>query len=132
MAGSVGEQPARRDVELGTQLWYASRARWGPATVMTMDAGYGRTTPKMRHQGIDAYIATRRLHGQPPRRNSGPLPRNVAAKPAMARKIRSKKGAKIYAHARAIVEPFERSQGSPRSTPLSVEGIEKVSGRMGT
>jgi hypothetical protein len=48
-------------------------------------------------QGIDAYIATGRLpHGQklPPKRCQ--LPRDANTKTRMARKLRSKKGSKIY------------------------------------
>ena len=75
--------------------------------VMTLDAGYWseNNVNVCADQGIDAYIATGRLpHGQklPPKR--GPLPKNANTKTRMARKLRSKKGSRIYAQRKAIVE----------------------------
>ena len=75
--------------------------------VMTLDAGYWseNNANTCMDQGIDAYIATGRLpHGQklPPKR--GPLPRDANIKTRMARKLRSKKGSRIYAQRKAIVE----------------------------
>jgi hypothetical protein len=68
--------------------------------VMTMDAGYWSedNAKACADHGIDAYIATGRLpHGQPPPPKRGPLPKNADAKTRMARKLRSKKGSRIYA-----------------------------------
>ena len=68
--------------------------------VMTMDAGYwtDENAKACVDQGIDAYIATGRLpHGQPPPPKRGPMPKDADAKTRMARKIRSKKGSRIYA-----------------------------------
>jgi len=76
--------------------------------VMTLDAGYWSedNANTCSDQGIDAYIATGRLqHGQPPPPIRGPLPRGADAKTRMARKLRSKKGSKLYAQRKAIVEP---------------------------
>jgi hypothetical protein len=82
------------------------------------------------NQGIDAYIATGRLpHGQklPPRR--GPLPRDANIKTPMGRKLRSKKGSRIYAQRKAIVEPvngqIKECRGLRR---FLLCGLEKVNG----
>lgn len=67
--------------------------------VMTLDAGYWSegNAGHCENLGIDAYIATGRLpHGQPPRPQRGPLPRDADARTRMARKLRSEKGSRIY------------------------------------
>jgi hypothetical protein len=109
-------------------------------TGMTMDAGYWSedNAKACADQGIDAYnrcaeakgYATGRLpHGQPPTPKRGPLPKNADAKTRMARKLRSKKGGKIYAQCKAIVEPvngqIKEARGLRR---FLLRGIEKVSG----
>ena len=81
-------------------------------------------------QGIDAYIATGRLpHGQPPPPVRGPLSRDADARTRMARKLRSKKGSKIYAQRKAIVEPvngqIKEARGLRR---FLLRGLEKVDG----
>ena len=100
--------------------------------VMTMDAGYWSedNAKACSDQGIDAYIATGRLpHGQPPPPKRGPLPRDADVKTRMARKIRSKKGSKIYAQRKAIVEPvngqIKECRGLRR---FLLRGLEKVDG----
>jgi transposase len=100
--------------------------------VMTMDAGYWseNNAKACADQGIDAYIATGRLpHGQPPLPKRGPLPRYADAKTRMARKLRRKKGAKIYAQRKAIVEPvngqIKEARGLRR---FLLRGLEKVNG----
>ena len=100
--------------------------------VMTLDAGYWSedNAKSCADQGIDAYIATGRLpHGQPPPPKRGPLPKDAAAKTRMARKLRSKKGSKIYAQRKAIVEPvngqIKEARGLRR---FLLRGIEKVNG----
>jgi transposase len=99
-------------------------------TVMTMDAGYWseENAKACADQGIDAYIATGRLpHGQPPLPKRGPMPRDAAARTRMARKLRSKKGAAIYAQRKAIVEPvngqIKEGRGLRR---FLLRGLEKV------
>jgi hypothetical protein len=98
--------------------------------VMTMDAGYWSedNVNVCAHQGIDAYIATGRLpHGQPPPPKRGPLPKNADAKTHMARELRSKKGSRIYAQRKAIVEPvngqIKEARGLRR---FLLRGMEKV------
>jgi hypothetical protein len=100
--------------------------------VMTMDAGYWSedNANTCADQGIDAYIATGRLpHGQPPPPMRGPLPRGADVKTRMARKLRSKKGSKIYAQRKAIVEPvngqIKEGRGLRR---FLLRGLEKVEG----
>ncbi len=100
--------------------------------VMTLDAGYWSedNATACSDQGIDAYIATGRLpHGQPPPPQRGPLPRDADARTRMARKIRSKKGSRIYAQRKAIVEPvngqIKEGRGLRR---FLLRGLEKVDG----
>lgn len=100
--------------------------------VMTMDAGYWSedNANACSDQGIDAYIATGRLpHGQPPAPKRGPIPRDADAKVRMARKLRSKKGSRIYAQRKAIVEPvngqIKEARGLRR---FLLRGLEKVDG----
>ncbi len=100
--------------------------------VMTFDAGcwsedYAKTCAV---QGIDAYIATGRLQdGQPPPPKRGPLPKDADAKTRMARKLRIKKGSKIFAQHKAIVEPvngqIKEARGLRR---FLLRGLEKVNG----
>jgi transposase len=100
--------------------------------VMTLDAGYWSEDNAncCADQGIDAYIATGRLpHGQPPPPSRGPLPRNADARTRMARKIRSKKGARIYARRKAIVEPVNGQIKEVRGLRrFLLRGLEKVTG----
>jgi hypothetical protein len=86
--------------------------------VMTMDAGYWSedNVKACADQGIDAYIATGRLpHGKPPPPKRGPLPKDADVKTHMARKLRSKKGSRIYAQRKAIVEPVNGQIKGARS-----------------
>jgi IS5 family transposase len=98
--------------------------------VMTMDAGYWSedNANACADQGIDAYIATGRLpHGHPPTPKRGPLPKDADAKTRMARKLRSKKGSKIYAQRKAIVEPVNGQIKEGRSLRrFLLRGLEKV------
>jgi hypothetical protein len=105
----------------------------GLPDVMTLNAGYwSENNAKVcGDQGIDAYIATGRLpHGQPPPPKRGPLPRDADAKTRRARKLRSKKGAVIYAQRKAIMEPvncqIKEARGCLRR--LLLRGLEKVNG----
>jgi hypothetical protein len=100
--------------------------------VMTLDAGYWSedNANACSDQGIDAYIATGRLvHGQPPPPQRGPMPKGADAKTRMARKLRSKKGLRIYAQRKAIVEPvngqIKEARGLRR---FLLRGLEKVNG----
>jgi hypothetical protein len=73
------------------------------------------------HKGFDPRMLTM------PKR--GPLPRDADAKTRMARKLRSKKGSKIYAQRKTIVEPvngqIKEARGLRR---FLLRGLEKVDG----
>jgi hypothetical protein len=98
--------------------------------VMTMDAGYWSedNAKACADQGIDAYIATGRLpHGQAPPPRRGPMPKDAGLKARMARKLRSKKGSKIYAQRKAIVEPVNGQIKEVRGLRrFLLRGLEKV------
>jgi len=131
VAVGVSNQPP--DVEhLEPMLQRISSSAGEMPTVMTMDAGYWSedNAKACADQGIDAFIATGRLpHGQPPPPKRGPLPRDADAKTRMARKLRSKKGSKIYAQRKTIVEPvngqIKEARGLRR---FLLRGLEKVDG----
>jgi len=98
--------------------------------MMTMDAGYWSedNAKACADQGIDACIATGRLpHGQPPPPRRGPMPKDADLKARMARKLRSKKGARIYAQRKEIEEPvngqIKEARGLRR---FLLRGLEKV------
>ncbi|MCX5944253.1 MAG: transposase [Cyanobacteria bacterium] len=100
--------------------------------VMTLDAGYWSedNAKTCADQGIDAYIATGRLlHGQTPPLKCGPLPKDADAKTRMTRKLRSKKGCKIYAQRKAIVEPVNGQIKEARGLRRFLQrGLENVNG----
>jgi hypothetical protein len=131
VATGVSNQPP--DVEhLQPMLQRIAASAGALPGVMTMDAGYWseNNADRCEDLGIDAYIATGRLpHGQPPPPKRGPLPRDADAKTRMARKLRLKKGAKIYAQRKAIVEPvngqIKEARGLRR---FLLRGLEKVNG----
>jgi len=100
--------------------------------VMTLDAGYWSedNANACSDEGIDAYIATGHLpHGNPPPAKRGPLPKDADAKTRMACKLRSKKGSRIYAKRKSIVEPvngqIKEGRGLRR---FLLRGLEKVDG----
>jgi len=129
VAIGVSNQPP--DVEhLEPMLQRIAASAGALPDVMTMDAGYWSedNTKACADQGIDAYIATGRLpHGKPPPAKRGPLPKDADAKTCMARKLRSKKGSRIYAQRKAIVEPvngqIKEGRGLRR---FLLRGLEKV------
>ena len=131
VAVGVSNQPP--DVEhLEPMLQRIAATAGARPEVMTMDAGYWSedNAKACSDQDIDAYIATGRLlHGQslPPKR--GPLPRDADARTRMARKLRSKQGAAIYAQRKAIVEPvngqIKEARGLRR---FLLRGLGKVDG----
>ncbi|CAK6692940.1 transposase [Synechococcus sp. BA-124 BA4] len=131
VAVGVSNQPP--DVEhLTPMLGRIADSAGALPDVMTMDAGYwSETNAKVcADQGVDAYIATGRLpHGQPLPPKRGPMPKDADAKARMVRKIRSKKGSKIYAQRKAIVEPvngqIKEARGLRR---FLLRGLKKVDG----
>ncbi len=131
MAVGVSNQPP--DVEhLEPMLQRITATAGALPEMMTMDAGYWSedNAKTFSDQGIDAYLATSRLpHGQPLPPKRGPLPREADARTRMARKLRSKQGAAIYAQRKAIVEPvngqIKEARGLRR---FLLRGLEKVDG----
>jgi hypothetical protein len=131
VAVGVSNQPL--DVEhLEPMLQRIAASAGALPDVMTLDAGYWSedNANACSDQGIDAYIATGRLvHGQPPPPQRGPMPKGADAKTRMARKLRSKKGLRIYAQRKAIVEPvngqIKEARGLRR---FLLRGLEKVNG----
>ncbi len=98
--------------------------------VMTTDAGYcsEENIKSCEQRGIDPHIATGRLsHGQLPPPLRGPIPRNLDARGRMVRKLRCKKGKKIYARRKTIVEPvFGQSKEARGLRKFLLRGLEKV------
>ena len=131
VAIGVSNQPP--DVEhLKPMLERIAASAGALPTVMTLDAGYwsDSNAEHCEERGIDAYIATGRLlHGQPLPPKRGPMPNDADAKSRMARKLRSKKGSRIYARLKAIVEPvngqIKECRGLRR---FLLRGLEKVNG----
>ena len=131
VAIGVSNQPP--DVEhLKPMLERIAASAGALPTVMTLDAGYwsDSNAEHCEERGIDAYIATGRLlHGQPLPPKRGPMPNDADAKSRMARKLRSKKGSRIYARRKAIVEPvngqIKECRGLRR---FLLRGLEKVNG----
>jgi transposase len=129
VAVGVSNQPP--DVEhLEPMLQRITACAGGLPDVMTMDAGYWSedNAKACADQGIDAYIATGRLpHGQAPPPRRGPMPKDADLKARMARKLRSKKGSKIYAQRKAIVEPVNGQIKEVRGLRrFLLRGLEKV------
>jgi hypothetical protein len=102
-----------------------------PKTLIA-DAGYWSedNAKACEDRGVDPHIATGRLpHGQPPPAIFGPIPKNLDAKGRMARKLRKKKGQKIYARRKTIVEPvFGQTKESRGLRRFLLRGLEKVNG----
>jgi transposase len=99
VAVGVSNQPP--DVEhLEPMLQGIAASAGALPDVMTLDAGDWSedNAGHCEDLGIDAFIATGRLpHGQPLPPKRGPMPKDADAKARMARKLRSKKGSRIYA-----------------------------------
>jgi hypothetical protein len=74
-----------------------------------MDAGYysEANTAALQERGIDPYIATERLkhHETVASAPRGRIPKDLPAKPRMARKLRTKKGRELYAKRKGMIEP---------------------------
>ncbi len=73
------------------------------------DAGYfsEHNIAISAEHGLDAYLATGRFkHSEPPASAPrGPIPEDASAKQLMARKLKQKAGAALYAKRKTIVEP---------------------------
>jgi Transposase and inactivated derivatives len=96
------------------------------------DAGYWSedNAKACEERGVDPHIATGRLpHGKPPPPIYGPIPKDLDAKGRMARKLRRKKGMKIYARRKTIVEPvFGQAKEGRGLRRFLLRGLEKVNG----
>ena len=96
------------------------------------DAGYWSedNAKACEERGVDPHIATGRLpHGKPPPPIYGPIPKDLDAKGRMARKLRRKKGKKIYARRKTIVEPvFGQAKEGRGLRRFLLRGLEKVNG----
>jgi len=131
VAMGVSNQPP--DVEHLVPMLERTIANTGqvPKT-MIADAGYWSedNAAACEERGVDPHIATGRLpHGQPPPPIFGPIPRGLDAKGKMARKLRKKKGQKIYARRKTIVEPvFGQTKEGRGLRRFLLRGLEKVNG----
>jgi transposase len=97
------------------------------------DAGYcsEESLTAVASTGIDAYVATRKYkHGERPGPcPRGPLPQTATHVDRMARKLRTKAGAAVYAARKGIVEPaigqIKHARGFRQ---FLLRGFEKVQG----
>jgi transposase/cell division septum initiation protein DivIVA len=75
-----------------------------------MDSGYysETNTAALETRGIDPYVATERLkhHEKVASAPRGRIPKDLPAKPRMARKLRTKKGRELYAKRKGMIEPI--------------------------
>jgi hypothetical protein len=100
--------------------------------VATMDAGYfsEANVEALKSLGVDPYIAAgRQKHGEespPPAR--GRIPRSATAKERMQRKLRTRKGRRIYARRKAIVEPVFGQIKGRGFRQFLLRGEQKVRG----
>ena len=131
VAMGVSNQPP--DVEHLVPMLERTIANTGqvPKTLIA-DAGYWSedNAAACEERGVDPHIATGRLpHGQPPPPIFGPIPKGLDAKGKMARKLRKKKGQKIYARRKTIVEPvFGQTKEGRGLRRFLLRGLEKVNG----
>jgi len=98
---------------------------------LSADAGYWweDNAAYCTAEGVDAYIATGRFHhGEPPPAVRGRPPKDLDAKGRMGRKLRTKKGRRIYARRKAIIEPVFGQMGQHLQGGFLLRGLEKVRG----
>jgi len=103
---------------------------------LSADSGYysESNVRYVQGKGIDAYIATRKLKhterlAKAPR---GRPPSNLTVKERMARKLRTRKGRRIYSRRKSIVEPvFGQVKRARAFIQFSMRGIEKMRGEWG-
>jgi hypothetical protein len=82
-------------------------------------------------RGVDPPIATgRQRHGKPPPAIHWPIPQDLDAKAAMARKLRMKAGRKINAKRKTVVEPMfgqtKQERGPRRFLLRSLETTNRL------
>jgi len=99
-------EPALEQLDQNLQ---AVDAKLAEDAVLTADAGYfSEDNVRITSEhGLDPHIATGRFkHSEPPAPAArGPIPKDATPKQRMARKLKTKKGRKIYKRRKAIVEP---------------------------
>jgi hypothetical protein len=97
---------------------------------LSADAGYfsEQNLQGVESKGIDPYIATgRQKHGTPPPVIRGRPPSDLSPKDRMRRKLATKKGARVYAQRKAIVEPpFGHIKANRGLRAFLLRGITKV------
>jgi hypothetical protein len=128
LAVGVSNQPPNAE-HLEPMLQRIAASAGERPDVMTLEVGYWRedNAKACADQGIDAYIAISRL----PQR--GPVPNDADARSRMARKLRSKKGSRIYAKRKLIVEPVngQIKEGHQGLRRFLLRGLEKVDTKWG-
>ncbi|GAB3543764.1 hypothetical protein GCM10027403_38180 [Arthrobacter tecti] len=81
------------------------------------------------HAGTEFFISTRRIkHSQPvPEAPRGRIPADATLTERMARKLKTKKGRKVYARRKAIVEPVFGQMHTRQGKHVLLRGLEKAS-----
>jgi transposase len=105
----------------------------GKIVAASMDSGYfsEENVQWLENQQIDGYVATERIkHGERvPDAPRGRPPADLTAKEKMARKLRTKKGRRIYARRKTIVEPvFGQIKRCRGLVQFLLRGIDKIRG----
>lgn len=104
---------------------------------MLADAGYCSddnltcATALRAETGTEFFIATGRIkHNEPaPLAPRGPIPKNATAKQRMARTLKTKRGQKVYARRKTIVEPvFGQMSTLQNAKQLLLRGLEAARG----
>ncbi|SRR5579859_1403651 len=100
--------------------------------VASLDAGYfsEANIEGLTGWGVDPYIAAgRQKHGQvPPPAPRGPIPSSTTPRERMRRKLRTKRGRRIYARRKAIVEPVYGQIKGRGFRQFLLRGVEKARG----
>ena len=94
------------------------------------DAGYWseQNVVRLEAKGIESFIATEKMkHGEIPPAPRGRLPKEMTTRQRMARRLRTKRGRKIYARRKAVAEPvFGQIKHARGFTQFLRRGLERV------
>ena len=94
------------------------------------DAGYWseQNVVRLEAKGIESFIATEKMkHGGIPPAPRGRLPKEMTTRQRMARRLRTKRGRKIYARRKAVAEPvFGQIKHARGFTQFLRRGLERV------
>ena len=130
VAEAVTNQPP--DVEHFVPMLEAVVANCGrPPEEMSADTGYFSEANVIRslERGVDPHIATgRRAHDEPAPTVRGRTPRDMTLKELMARKLATKRGAKVYSRRKVIVEPAFGQIKNRGFRHFLLRGLAKVRG----